>query len=304
MTNTQERISELVKSDKVVLFMKGNRSQPQCGFSATVVGLLDQYVPDYTTVNVLADQDIRDGVKEFANWPTIPQLYVGGEFVGGCDIIRQLDEDGDLVSTLGDAVRLPEPPTVTVTDAAAEVFRAAMADAEGEELLRLQIDPHFRHDLALDTPRSSDLKATANGLTLLVDPGSARRAEGLSIDYVTAPSEGFKMENPNAPAQVKQISPAEAKTLVAEQGVKFIDVRTPRERQIASIEGTELLEADSMQSFLDLDKDTPMVFHCHHGHRSYQAAIHFLEQGFTKLYNVVGGIDAWSQEIDPSIPRY
>ena len=77
-----------------------------------------------------------------------------------------------------------------------------------------------------------------------------------------------------------------------------------RERDIANLEGTVLLGADNIEEMMALPKNTPMVFHCHHGHRSFQAAIRFLEQGFTRVYNVVGGIDAWSQEIDPKVPRY
>ena len=298
-----DRIDALVKSDKVVLFMKGSRAAPQCGFSATVVGILDQYVPEYTTVDVLSDAEIRNGVKEYASWPTIPQLYINGEFVGGCDIVRELDESGELATTLGGVVSAPVPPKITVSDAAAAVFKQALEDADEGEGLRLRVDTMFRHDLALDSKGDRDLVVESNGVTLFVDLGTARRAEGLVIDYVTKPSEGFKMDNPNAPAQVKQVSPSEANAIVA-SGAKFIDVRTPRERDVACIEGTILLDQDTMEELMDLPKDTPLVFHCHHGHRSYQAAVHFLEQGFTKVYNVVGGIEAWSNEVDQSVPRY
>ena len=299
-----QRIEALTKSDTVVLFMKGTRAQPQCGFSATVVGILDQYVPSYTTVNVLADPEVREGVKEFSDWPTIPQLYVRGEFVGGCDIIRQMDDEGELIPTLGDAAKAPEPPTVHITEAAAAVFIQAMEEAEGDEQLRLVVSPTFQHELALDLPRSSDLVVETAGLNVLVDPGTARRAEGLRIDHVEGPQVGFRMDNPNAPPQVQQIGVKEASELVKQDGVKFLDVRTPRERSIASIEGATLLDGDNVDEFMSLPKDTPLVFHCHHGHRSFQAAIRFLEQGFTKVYNVVGGIDAWSKDLDPSVPRY
>ena len=87
---TRDRIEELIASDRIVLFMKGDRNVPQCGFSATVVQILDRLAPEYTTVNVLADPRIREGIKEFSSWPTIPQLYVGGEFLGGCDIVREM----------------------------------------------------------------------------------------------------------------------------------------------------------------------------------------------------------------------
>ena len=97
---TRSRIASTIGSDRVVLFMKGNRSVPQCGFSATLVQILDSLVPEYATVDVLADPEIREGIKEYSSWPTIPQLYVGGEFVGGCDIVREIFASGELEQLL------------------------------------------------------------------------------------------------------------------------------------------------------------------------------------------------------------
>ena len=97
---TRSRIASIVGSDRVVLFMKGDRRIPQCGFSATVVQILDTLDSDYTTVDVLADPDVRRGIKEYSSWPTIPQLYVQGDFVGGCDIIREMYQSGELQKTL------------------------------------------------------------------------------------------------------------------------------------------------------------------------------------------------------------
>ena len=97
---TRSRIASTIGSDRVVLFMKGDRQMPQCGFSATVVQILDTLVPDYTTVDVLADPGVRQGIKEFSSWPTVPQLYVDGDFVGGCDIIREMYQSGELQKTL------------------------------------------------------------------------------------------------------------------------------------------------------------------------------------------------------------
>ena len=94
--SVHERIKADVESNDIVLFMKGTPAAPQCGFSATVVHILDHTGVKYKAVNVLADPEIRNGIKEFSNWPTIPQLYVKGEFVGGCDIIREMFENGEL----------------------------------------------------------------------------------------------------------------------------------------------------------------------------------------------------------------
>ena len=97
---TQEKISTLVKSSPVMLFMKGTPQMPQCGFSAQVVAILDRLAPSYGTFDALSDPAVREGIKEFSRWPTIPQLYVRGEFVGGCDIITEMFQTGELGETL------------------------------------------------------------------------------------------------------------------------------------------------------------------------------------------------------------
>ena len=97
----QEQIHETVTTNPIVLFMKGTSQFPQCGFSAKVVQMLkDSGVKSLVTVNVLADDTIRQGVKEYANWPTVPQLYVKGEFIGGCDIISEMYASGELKQVL------------------------------------------------------------------------------------------------------------------------------------------------------------------------------------------------------------
>ncbi len=100
---TRDRLRSIIDSGPVVLFMKGNRQMPQCGFSAQVVQILDSLVPDYTTVDVLSDPDVRQGIKEYSSWPTVPQLYVRGEFVGGCDIVIEMYRSGELANALAPA---------------------------------------------------------------------------------------------------------------------------------------------------------------------------------------------------------
>ncbi len=97
-----EFIAKTVEEYPVVLFMKGVPEQPGCGFSATVVSILNQIDVDYVAVNVLQSDPLRQGIKQFSNWPTIPQLYVKGEFVGGCDILREMYETGELKTYLAD----------------------------------------------------------------------------------------------------------------------------------------------------------------------------------------------------------
>jgi len=98
----QAEIKSMVESNNVLLFMKGTPVFPQCGFSSTVAKVLDHLQVDYASVNVLEDPEVRDGIKAFSDWPTIPQLYVKGEFVGGCDIIKEMFEAGELQTYLRD----------------------------------------------------------------------------------------------------------------------------------------------------------------------------------------------------------
>ena len=100
MSDIQGWIDNEVKSNDVLLFMKGTPSFPQCGFSSQVVQILDYLGVDYKGVNVLENADIRQGIKDYSNWPTIPQLYVKGEFVGGCDIVREMFQEGELQAFL------------------------------------------------------------------------------------------------------------------------------------------------------------------------------------------------------------
>ena len=102
MSEVSERIDEIVKGSDVVLFMKGSALFPQCGFSSRAVAILDRLGVAFDTVDVLQDAEIRDGIKGYSDWPTIPQLYVKGEFVGGCDIVREMFQAGELQQLFAD----------------------------------------------------------------------------------------------------------------------------------------------------------------------------------------------------------
>lgn len=303
--DTRQRIESIIGSDEVVLFMKGNRGMPQCGFSARVVQILDSLLDDYTTVDVLADHGVREAIKEYSSWPTIPQLYLKGEFVGGCDIVIELYASGELHEKLG--LELPERtiPAITITDAAAARIREYMERAPGKAL-KLSVDARFQASLGLAPRQEHEVAAESNGITVLMDLPTAERADGVRIDLVESPTgAAFKIDNPNAPAEVKQLSPRDVKKLLDERvPFTFLDVRTPEERATAAIAGTRLLDAEAAAEIERLPKDTMLVFHCHHGGRSQAAAEHFRGRGFTNVHNLSGGIDAWSRDVDPSVPRY
>jgi monothiol glutaredoxin len=96
MANALEQIKSAITGNRIMIFMKGNRNFPQCGFSAATVQIFEQIGAPYETMDVLADPEVRDEVKAYSNWPTIPQVYIDGKFVGGCDIVRELYETGEL----------------------------------------------------------------------------------------------------------------------------------------------------------------------------------------------------------------
>ncbi len=100
MSNIMEKIESEVKSNKVVVFMKGTKDAPQCGFSAAVVDVFKMLGVDFVTRDVLADNELREGVKKYTNWPTIPQVFVNGKFIGGCDITREMFQTGELKNML------------------------------------------------------------------------------------------------------------------------------------------------------------------------------------------------------------
>ena len=304
--STHERIRETIKSDAVVLFMKGTRQAPRCGFSAQVVQILDELLPSYTTIDVLADSALREGIKEYSSWPTIPQLYIEGEFVGGCDIVRDLFQSGALEQKLGVEAESNDDraPRIDITEQAAQAFADAID--EEDEFVRLEVSKSFDHSLAIGPQEPGDVAVRAGDLIVLLDPASAKRANGVSIDYVETPEGGaFRINNPNLPPRVKSLSVAALKQKM-DAGEKFLllDVRTREERRIAKLEGARRLDEDLVSDLLDMDRGTTLVFICHHGIRSKTAAEQFLAQGFKNVFNVEGGMEAWSRDVDPDVPRY
>jgi monothiol glutaredoxin len=300
----RSQLDELVKKNRVVLFMKGNRSFPQCGFSATVVGILNGYVPKYETINVLSAPEIREGIKEYSSWPTIPQLYIDGKFIGGCDIVKEMHQTGELAKILGVDAPVPakSSATVKISHDAAKAILEAQKDADGDPL-RLTINPAFDYDLFFDPKQPNDVVLVANGVTLLLDPESAGRAGDLVIGSV--PNKGFFVDNSKAPPRVKPIAADALKQLLESDAkhIMLLDVRPEGERKIASIPGHKPLEPSMVEALESLPSDMRVVVYCHHGHRSRAAAEQLASRGIRNVYNLDGGIEAYAA-VDPTIPRY
>jgi monothiol glutaredoxin len=302
----RERIESLLAANQVVLFMKGSPQAPRCGFSAKAAGILDGLIGSYHTVDVLADPEIREGIKVFGSWPTIPQLYVKGELVGGSDIIESMLNDGQLHQLFGLPAPDRTPPTIHISARAAEMIGNAMDDADAGVGLHLAIDARFNAQFQLKPVEGHEIVAEAAGIRVHFDLASAPRARGIEIDWVEgARGAGLSIRNPNAPAAVGSLAVGELAERVARGELTIVDVRGAGERAMASLPlPHEVLDEDSHDRLAALPKDTPLAFLCHHGNSSRAAAEHFRGLGFTRLYNIEGGIDAFAREVDGAVPRY
>ena len=221
-SSPQSQIEQMLNDNPVFLFMKGTPESPQCGFSGKVTNILNAWKVPFKSFNVLADESIRQGIKDYANWQTIPQLYINKEFVGGSDVVEEISNNGELGELLNEA--FPE----------------------------------------------------------------------------------MKITPPPPPAEAQEVNALEASVIMKENpNISLLDVRSPQERETACLENYVLLDQELVEEMLDKwDKDTAMMFICHTGQRSRQAAQYFAAQGFQKVYNISDGIHGWSSSVDSSIPTY
>jgi monothiol glutaredoxin len=303
-TAVHERIEQLVKGHPVVLFMKGTPRQPMCGFSARTVAALDSVLPSYASFNVLEDEEVREGIKAYGNWPTIPQLYINGELVGGCDIVLSMLNSGELHQQLGMPAPDRTPPEITLTDAAAEKIRQAMQGHDGMAL-HFSIDSGWDSQFNLGPLQGGEVISSANGVDIAMDIATAQRARGAVIDWVKVMTgEGLSVSLPEAPPPVQSLSVTDLASRLEAGNFVLVDVRNAEDRAKASIGGARPLDDETMEQLGQLPKDTPLAFICHHGNSSLGAAEYFRKQGFSQVFNVQGGMDAWSQEVDSSVPRY
>lgn len=198
--DTRRRIESLLAAHQVVLFMKGSPERPQCGFSMKAAGIVSGLAPGFAHVDVLQDPEIREGIKVYGQWPTIPQLYVRGELIGGSDIIEQMLNSGELHELLGTAAPDRSPPSITITDTAAAQIRRAMAE-QGEGLaLHLAVDAKYNSRFELKPVSGQEITAHSNGIDVHFDLASAPRAQGIVIDWADqgVQGSGLSIRNPNA----------------------------------------------------------------------------------------------------------
>lgn len=290
----RETIEQQIASHKYVLYMKGTPQMPQCGFSARVAGLIDQLLEgNYAAYNVLEDETIREGIKEYGNWPTIPQLYVDGELVGGCDIITEMFNSGELHEMFGLEKPDRTPPQIEITDKAAEKIREFL-DAYPGNHLHFSIDSGWDAQFQVGPKQGHEIETEAAGITVLMDLASAQRAKGAKIDWAeSVQGEGLKLDLPGAPAPVQSMTADELQQrLNAGEGLLVIDIRPETNRNERPLDFARSLDADLMAELNNGDRNRPLVFVCNADVTSQQYAEHYRKQGYTQVYSLEGGAAA------------
>jgi monothiol glutaredoxin len=301
----RQKIDSLINGHPVVLFMKGTKDHPQCGFSKQVVDILNRLVANYITIDVLANPEIREGIKEYSSWPTVPQLYIHHEFAGGCDIVLDLFRNNQLQNLLK-IEKAVKKPAIKLSKSALDAFKSVFLDRQDNEFIRIIINANFEHGLSFDKKQDDDFSYTFEDIELVIDPYSALRAKDLLIDYLTQDLDaGFIFENPNEFKAIKELTVEELKSL-QEQDKEFLllDVRPESERNLAKISFAKPLDEITKEEIAKLNKEQLIIFHCHHGQRSKTTAASWRDMGFLNVYNLNGGIDAWSKKVDSKIPIY
>ncbi|MCA1780303.1 MAG: Grx4 family monothiol glutaredoxin [Xanthomonadaceae bacterium] len=290
----KERIEQQIASHEVVLYMKGTPKMPQCGFSAKTAGMLDSLLGgNFATFNVLEDEAVREGIKAYGNWPTIPQLYLKGELLGGCDIITEMFNAGELHEMLGLEKPDRTPPEIEISDRAAAKIRGFLEGYPGQHL-HFSIASDWDANFNIGPREGHEIAAEAAGITILMDLASAQRARGATIDWVeTVQGEGLKLDLPGAPPPVRQMSPAELQQKMnAGERVLVVDTRAEADRQAHPLDFARPLDAGLMAELKDADQTLPLVFLCNVGVSSQAVAEHYRKQGFAEVYNLEGGVQA------------
>ncbi|MCF6299586.1 MAG: Grx4 family monothiol glutaredoxin [Proteobacteria bacterium] len=296
---TIQRIESLLDENKVILFMKGTPQTPMCGFSSNTVKILKDLIPgEFSSFNVLEDQEIREGIKQYGQWPTIPQLYINKELVGGNDIITEMFNTGELQRILN----LPQPdrtaPEIKISDEALEHIKNGLVDV-GDNVLYLNIDDAFNTRFSLETPKGYEIISQQQDIKFYMDIATAKRAQGIEIDWVDElQGSGLRIKNPNEPPAIKHLTVDELKQWIDsdKEQAQIFDVRSEEKFSLGSIPQSKRLSKQSMQDIEQMDKQTPLVFVCQIGKSSQGAADHFRKKGFDNVYSLDGGYNAWVAE--------
>jgi len=295
---TTQRIEQMLDENPVFLFMKGNPQTPMCGFSSNTVKILKDLIGDgFSSFNVLEDPDIREGIKTYGQWPTIPQLYVNKELVGGNDIISEMFNTGELHELLNLTQPDRTPPKISITDDALNHIKEGLKDM-GEHQLFLSVDDEYNTRFSLEMPKGYEVIADVGDLKVFMDIGTAKRSNGVEISWVDElQGSGLRIKNPNEPPAVQDLSVSELQDwFVSEvENPHIFDVRSADQIADGTVDHAVRLDKTAIESIEEMDKQTPLIFVCQVGQSSMSAAEFFRKKGFTKVFNLTGGYNAWNE---------
>ena len=292
-----QRIEQMLNENPVFLFMKGTPQTPMCGFSSNTVKILKDLIGEgFASFNVLEDTEIREGIKAYGQWPTIPQLYVNKELIGGNDIISEMFNTGELHELLNLTQPDRTAPTISISDEALNHIKEGLKDM-GDHQLFLSVDEEFNTRFSLEKPKGYEIIADVGDLKVYMDIGTAKRSNGVEISWVDElQGSGLRIKNPNEPPAVQDLSIAELQDWFATdvENPRIYDVRSAEKFAEGSVTSAQRLDKQSISEIEALDKDTPLVFVCQVGQSSMSAAEFFRKKGYTKVFNLTGGYNAWN----------
>jgi monothiol glutaredoxin len=314
---TKESIQEVVTKDKIVVFAKGTKEVPRCGFSGRAIQIFQSFNKPFEVVDILSDPTIRPALVQFSQWPTTPQIYLDGEFIGGSDIITEMQKSGELekkvLNSFGEEYKeVQEDERVSITDEAASKVKDFMED--DFEFLRLAVtikgdDRAYSLELDSHTSAATDLKWKVKGLTVIIAKSMSDLFEKMDVSWVNKNgNEGFAIKEAGTPPALPvpiDIAKADMAQLMRSEleagKLWIVDVREADEWK--SGHGEEAvhlplsrLEKEWKDSGFD-PKDT-LIFYCAAGKRSLSAANHFRHKlGFPNTRSLVGGIGNYPANI-------
>lgn len=293
---TTHRIEKMLDENPVFLFMKGTPQTPMCGFSSNTVKILKDMIGDeFGSFNVLEDPEIRDGIKAYGQWPTIPQLYINKELIGGNDIISEMFNTGELHELLNIAQPDRTPPEISITDEALNHIKEGLKDM-GSHQLFLSVDEDFNTRFSLEMPKGYEVVADVGDLKVYMDIGTAKRAAGVEISWLDElQGSGLRIKNPNEPPAVQELTVSELQDWFATEieNPKVYDVRSVDKFAEGTVDHAVRLDKQTISEIESMDKETPLVFVCQIGQSSMSAAEFFRKKGFTKVFNLTGGYNSW-----------
>jgi|GEM_PF-718679 len=286
----RNQLSKAASAGQVVVFFTG--SDPLDPVFRPLVDWLEAHGINHYTVDVDSDESLACVKQRHLASTILPIICVDGRVLATRPLLGPLLDSGQLQTLLTPA-GCTAGPVLAVTKAALAVWRAALGSPA--DVIRLRISAGFEHSLTVDSAEPGDLRLDISGVPLVMDAPSASRANGVGIDWVTRKdTAGFRIDNPNAAPNPRELDCISLAQVLAGPAVPLIiDARTEDEYQVERLPASKHLNGDLVDALAVLDRRTHLLFYCDNGRRSRRAALHYVEQGFTNVALLAGGIQAW-----------